>query len=317
MKLYGVAGLAAAGLLAGCSGIVANHTSPDRIRLGDFQKADSGIVVLSMGSDKECSVYSKFMYVKDANGADVPGFSGMSIDVYAVKSDFTDHYGTVNALTLPAGKYFLAPRYANWQIVSKTMPMLPFEVVPGQTTYLGEVYLSPACGQESRMLVRDQYPRDMRVLIGKNPAFAQRQVVKHLLLDVKDIGGEQHAAELIDASAIPARWSGNLACSARADSGANAAAFDVKLAMDVTGNQAVIRRAGADLAESLTGAAVGLDLDMRGEGHRLSDPGRAWQYRLKGKFVQDGRAVTAYSATGSMLVNGAAVRSCQLRMTPM
>lgn len=318
MKLQGVIGLAAASLLVGCSGIVENHHSPDRIKLGDFQKAGEGIVVLSTGADKACVAYSKFLYVQDAKtGADFSGVAGMSIDVYAVKSDFTDHYGTVNALTLPAGKYFLFPRNANWQFVSKHTPMLPFDVVAGQTTYLGEVYLSPSCAQESRLLVRDQYPRDMRVLVSKNPAFAQREVTKHLLLDAKDIGGEQHAAELVAASVIPARWSGALACSARADAGANAAAFEVKLAMDVAGNRAVIRRTTGELAESFTGSTDGMELDMQGEGHRVSDPGRAWQYRLKGKFVQDGRAITAYSATGNMLVNGTAIRNCNLRMAPL
>lgn len=311
-------GLAVVGLLAGCSGIVENRLSPDRIQFGDFQKAGSGIVVLSTGSDRECAVYSKFLYIKDGqSGADVPGLPAMSMDVYAVKSDFTDHYGTVNALALPAGKYFLSPRNANWQIVSKNATLLPFEVVAGQTTYLGELFLTPGCGPERHLAVRDQYPRDMRVLVSKNPAFAQREVVKHLLLDVKDIGGEQHAAELAAASVIPAKWRGALACSARTDAGAHAAAFEVKLAMDVTGSRAVIRRNTAELAESLTGAAAGMELEMRGEGHRLSDPGRAWQYRLKGKFVQDGNAITAYSATGNMLVNGTTVRSCSLQLAPL
>lgn len=318
MKLQGVVVMAGAGLLAGCAGIVTSPYSPERINLGDFQKAGEGIVVLSTGAERDCAVYSKFLYVKDGKtGGDVPGMSGMSIDVYAIKSDFTDHYGTVNAIHLPAGKYFLAPRYANWQFVSKTNPMLPFDVVAGQTTYLGEVYLRPSCGPESAMAVRDQYPRDMRLLISKNPAFAQRQVVKHLLLDAKDIGGEQHAAELVAASVIPAKWSGAMSCGARSDSGPNAAAFEVKLAMDVAGSRAVIRRTTADLAESFTGAAAGMELDMQGEGHRVSDPARAWQYRLKGRFVQDGKAITAYSATGNMLVNGAAVRSCRLQMAPV
>lgn len=318
MKLHGVIGLAALGLMAGCSGIVANRLSPDRIRLSDFQKADSGIVVVSTGADKECAAYSKFLYVKDGTtGADVSGVPGMSIDVYAVKSDFTDHYGTVNAIQLPAGRYFLSPRNANWQVVSKSTLMLPFEVIAGQTTYLGEVYLSPSCAPESRLVVRDQYPRDMRVLIGKNPAFAQREVAKHLLLDAKDIGGEAHAAELAAASKIPARWTGALACSARVDTGAHAAAFEAKLAMDVTGNRAVIRRSTGELAESLTGATAGMELEMRGEGHRMSDPSRMWQYRLKGKFIQNGNAITAYSATGSMLVNGTAVRTCSLQLAPL
>lgn len=324
MKLHGVmgwAGLTAAGLLsgllAGCSGIVTNPQSPDRIKLGDFQQAGSGIVVLSTGADRECAVYSKFLYVKDATtGTDVSGVAAMSIDVYAVKSDFADHYGTVNAIHLPAGKYLLSPRNANWQIVSKNNLLVPFEVVAGQTTYLGEVYLNPSCGPESRLMVRDQYPRDVRVLISKNPVFAQREVVKHVMLNAKDIGGEQHAAELLAAAAIPPKWSGTLACSARADAGAHAAAFEAKLAMEVAGSRAVIRRNTPELAEVLTGATAGMELDIRGEGHRLADPGRPWEYRLKGAFVQEGSGITAYSATGSMLVNGAAVRSCSLRLTP-
>jgi hypothetical protein len=177
--------------------------------------------------------------------------------------------------------------------------------------------MNPSCSQEYRLGVRDQYARDMRVLISKNAAFAQRQVVKHLMLDAKDIGGEQHAAELMAAAVIPAQWSGALSCSARADAGPNGAAFNVKLGMDVAHGKARIQRATADVAELFAGAATGMDLELRGEGHRVSDPGRAWQYRLKGSFVQNGAAVSSYSATGGMLLNGATIRTCDLQMTPL
>jgi len=101
------------------------------------------------------------------------------------------------------------------------------------------------------------------------------------------------------------------------DSGPYAAAFDAKLAMDVAGSRAVARRDTAELAEALTGTAAGMELELRGEGHRLSDPGRTLQYRLKGKFIQDGTAVTAHSATGNMLVNGKAIRSCSVQLAPL
>jgi hypothetical protein len=134
MKLHGVVVMAAGSLLAACSGIVENHASPNRVRLTDFQGADMGIVVLSTGADRECAAYSKFLYVKDGKtGTDVPGVPLISMDVYAVKSDFSDHYGTVNAISLHAGKYFLTPRNANWQFVSTNPPLIPFEVVAGQT----------------------------------------------------------------------------------------------------------------------------------------------------------------------------------------
>jgi hypothetical protein len=311
-------GLLAAGLLSGCSGIVENHASPANIRLADFQAADSGIVVMSTGAEKDCAVYSKFLYVKDARtGSDVSGVPLMSMDVYAVKSDFPDHYGTVNALALRAGKYLFSPRNANWQVVSKTTVLIPFEVVAGQTTYLGELFMSPSCAPASRLVVRDQYARDMRVLIARNPVFAQRPVVKHVLLDAKDIGGADNAAELKAAQALPAKWNGTLRCNARTDAGPAAAAFEARIAMEMTDGMATIRRSSADVAESLSGAVSGMEMELHGEGHRVGEPGRAWQYRLKGSFIQNGASVLAYSATGGMLVNGTAVRSCSVSMAPL
>jgi hypothetical protein len=47
---------------------------------------------------------------------------------------------------------------------------------------------------------------------------------------------------------------------------------------------------------------------------RRNDPEET---RKKRKFVQDGQAITAYCATGNMLVNGKKIRTCSLQLAPL
>jgi hypothetical protein len=107
-------------------------------------------------------------------------------------------------------------------------------------------------------------------------------------------------------------WKGIMACGARNDSGPNAGAYEAKFTVDVQGQAVHAHRRTADVEETLAGEVRGNQLELRGTGHRIADPGRSWGLDVGGAFAP---AATSYVGKGSMVVGGRPIRACELRMT--
>jgi hypothetical protein len=123
-----------------------------------------------------------FLSVRDLSTRKVvESVPSIPVDVYVNKSDFTDHHGTVNAFQLAPGTYYLTPSIANPYIRTVKAPTFQFEVRAGETTYVGELFMTQACALNTHYEVRDQYERDMRIAAQKNPAITTRPPVKRLL----------------------------------------------------------------------------------------------------------------------------------------
>ena len=121
----------------------------------------------------------------------------------------------------------------------------------------------------------------------------------------------------ISAPQIPAddnaeRWSGLMSCDARKDDGPRNAAYQAIFAMEVSGNSVNVHRQTAQAAETLSGKITDNMLELYGEGYRIEAPARKWQFKISGP-LQPGAPI--YAGTGNMLVNGKAVRACELTMT--
>ena len=173
-------------LLAGC-GTMKNRASVEFVPVSEFSSTSNGVVVFSTGAPDHCISTATFVQVFDKNTKkSVAGVPAVSVDVYVMKSEFSDHHGAVNALTLPAGQYYMSPVIANPYVTAVKTPAFGFDVVAGETTYLGELFMTRSCALNTRFVVRDEYVRDMRLASEKNSAFSKISPVKRLLQSLQN-----------------------------------------------------------------------------------------------------------------------------------
>jgi hypothetical protein len=315
----------AAGAMASLSACVARESGVS-VRLVDaaaFSSDRSGVIIFSTGATGDCTSFATFLKVLDpATMRVVPDVPLVPVDGLFDKSDFTDHKGTVNALVLAPGKYYLEPWTANPYVVAKKKLAFPFEVTAGETTYLGELFMPRSCSLTTSFVLHDRYARDIALAAQKNPSVAQRTAVTRLL--GRDMGEEglvkpaaapaAPAAPVAAAQAAPQlteSWNGVMACKARKDNGANAGAYEVKFAMEMRDGAVTVSRKTADVSETLTGRADGGRLELRGNGYRLGDASKTWQFGIRGDFLA---GATSYTGSGNMVAYGKPVRACELRM---
>ena len=146
-----------------------------------LSSSQSGVVLLTTGAPEHCISMATFLKVFDLASKKATASPLIPVDVYANKSEFADHHGTVNAVSLPPGSYYVSPWTANPYVTPIKTPSFAFEVRPGETTYVGELYMTRSCGLSTTFVVRDQYERDVKVASDKNPLFLQRTPVKRLM----------------------------------------------------------------------------------------------------------------------------------------
>jgi len=170
-------------LLASACGTVSNKTSVEALPSDAFRASDTGVVVLSAGAPEHCYSMGTFLglhYLPSGNA--VSSAPLILVDGYVHKSDFAGHHGTVNALQLAPGTYYLTPISANPYFRVVTAPIFQFEARAGETTYIGELFMTRSCvlDMDIRFVINDQYERDIQVAAQKNPAVTLRTPVKRL-----------------------------------------------------------------------------------------------------------------------------------------
>lgn len=171
-----------ASMLASACGSLPNKTSVEALPSTALSAPNTGVVVLSAGAPQHCMSQATFLSVRHLSTKKVvESIPSIPVDVYVNKSDFTDHHGTVNAFQLVPGTYYLTPSMANPYVRNVKVPTFQFEVRAGETTYVGQLFMTQACALNTRYEVRDQYERDMRIAAQKNPAIVNRTPVKRLL----------------------------------------------------------------------------------------------------------------------------------------
>jgi hypothetical protein len=170
--------------LTGC-GTMDNRAGADRVTQDALSSDHLGVIILSTGARAHCISEATFIRIVDEpSGKIVASAPPIAADAYVHKSEFSDHHGTVNAVALPAGNYYLSPSISNPFVVAIKVPNFRFEVRPGETTYVGELFMPQSCGMNTSFTVRDEYERDMRVAIARNSSFGKRVPVKRLLQPV-------------------------------------------------------------------------------------------------------------------------------------
>jgi hypothetical protein len=168
--------------LVGC-GTLNNRNSVANVPASEFDSASKGVVIVSTGAPEHCISTATFLSLYTLPKQErLDGL--ISVDGYAVKSDFTDHHGYVNGIALPAGKYAFVPSIANPYVSTVRTTTFQFEVAAGETTYLGELFMPRACSLNNSFVVRDQSGRDIELAEQKNPSLKGRPIVKRLMQPV-------------------------------------------------------------------------------------------------------------------------------------
>ena len=174
--------LLATSLLASACGSLPNKTSVETLPPAAFSAPNTGVVVLSTGAPQLCMSTATMLSVRDLSTRKaVESVPAIPVDVYVHKSDFAGHHGSVNALQLAPGTYYLTPSVLNPYVRTVTAPTFQFEVRAGETTYVGELFMTQACALNTSFVINDQYERDMRIASQKNPAVSKRTPVKRLM----------------------------------------------------------------------------------------------------------------------------------------
>lgn len=180
MKSYVAVALVST-MLTAC-GSIANKTGVEAFAERAAPSGTSGVVLLSAGAPAHCVSMATFLSVREfATGKVVESVPSIGVDVYVHKSDYASHHGTLNAMQLPSGVYYLTPSVANPYFKTIQAPTFIFEVKPQEVSYVGELFMTTACGTTSNFVVRDQYDRDVTFAKQRNKGFAERPVVKRLL----------------------------------------------------------------------------------------------------------------------------------------
>jgi hypothetical protein len=163
-------------LAGGC----ATAYGPQKANLTELQT--DGMVVFSTGLPEKCTwgPYVNLHFWSD-NGTST--FTQVNSLVFT--SDFADHFGYVNVLTLKPGRYDIFPdAQANANL--SPIPHAFVTVEAGKIIYIGEYFINSGCFNETTRHAEinsnffDRYDRDAAVLKAKNPAFEKAVIEKHL-----------------------------------------------------------------------------------------------------------------------------------------
>ena len=174
-----LASLLASLVLAGCGSLNNKHAPealPDTALAGG-----NGVVILSTGAKETCVATSTFLKVKEADDSYWGGGKAhLSVDGYAVKSDFADHPGHVHALSLPPGRYYLAPFIANPYVTAVRVPRYDFVVNANEVVYLGEYFMPVQCLWSTVGVFSDKAERDLQMVKARKPSLNLDSVRKSI-----------------------------------------------------------------------------------------------------------------------------------------
>lgn len=179
MKAIYIIGTVMSALLMGC-GTLSNRYDPRKTSEPQISEK-LGVIILSAGAPEKCIVTGTFLKVlPDTATYNSKWLELLPVDGYAIKSDFSDHHGFLHAVSLPPGKYYLAPWIANNYVSAVSVPKAEFSVAAGEVVYLGEYYMPVSCVLNPRSVFRDQQERDLALLARMNPALAKAKIVPRI-----------------------------------------------------------------------------------------------------------------------------------------
>lgn len=176
---------ASAALLAAAAGCATPTFSPSALPASQFADPSRGVVLVSTGAVERCVGAAMWapIYVASTETM-VPDHPLLPIDS-GKQSDFPDHYGTLSAVSLPPGRYIITAEWSNpvSEPTSK-VPAWSFDVVAGQSVYIGEIWRTTPCQISATVVLRDNYERDLALADKLNTHFITQPPRKALAASV-------------------------------------------------------------------------------------------------------------------------------------
>jgi hypothetical protein len=162
-------GLLLVGGAGGCAQSITNHFAAERAALS--LEADNARVVLSAGAREGCLAGLEIVVARRGS---LFGGAYVFANAIQIRSDYSDHYGTLNVIQLRAGDYVV--RSAGGGTAQGD-----FTLHPGETVYLGELYSPQGCQTNNQIVMNDRWDRDMALLREQNPELAEQPITKRIL----------------------------------------------------------------------------------------------------------------------------------------
>ena len=142
----------------------------------------ASVILVTAGSPKDCKAKITHLEVYERTSRmPVDGIPNIPVETYINDTDSGTHFGTVNTFRLQAGKYYIYPVTANALDKPMQTPTFTFEVKPGETVYVGELFMTSSCRLTKRFIVNDEYDRDTKRATKENPSIPSGAPVKRLL----------------------------------------------------------------------------------------------------------------------------------------
>ena len=164
---------------AGC-GTFNSEYNARTVNMTELPK-DRAVIILSTGAAERCISFATILKVSPAGTPyNKGGVAAFYVDAYTIKSDFADHQGNLQTVSIPAGSYYLSPWAVNPYLSAVKVPKAEFSVSAGEVVYLGEYYMPVACSLNTVASFRDQQERDVALLIKQNPEFARATIIKRI-----------------------------------------------------------------------------------------------------------------------------------------
>lgn len=179
----------AAAVLIGC----ANYVSVTRIDPSTFAGRES-VVLLSVGAERLCgdaAAAGLGLYRRSpirGHFEAVPEVPQIAMDTNLTELELPDTHERLAAFVVRPGAYFFLPE-VRANVVSTKTPAWRFSVLPGETVYVGELFMTQACGLKRRFELSDQYERDVALAVKLNPGFARRPIARRLMTFFASLDG--------------------------------------------------------------------------------------------------------------------------------
>jgi hypothetical protein len=176
-----------------------------------------------------------------------------------------------------------------------------------------KAYLAKAASGCANVFAKDILKLSFKPIIaGTGASSSVRQATSIIMapaLSSQPTQSAQPSAQKPAPAGIADGWSGLMACEARKDIARPP--YQAKFEMDVSDASVIVHRETPKVVETLSGRVTNGMLDLRGTGHLTDSPAKGWTFRFNGEFPA---GATIFSSKGNMLLQGRAIRTCELTM---
>jgi hypothetical protein len=167
------------GMLVSCSSLSDLDGGP--IADSAFADPDKGVILISTAAPGQCKLTAMWAHIHERTSNKLVENAPMiPIDTNR-NSDFPNFYGSLRAVSLSPGSYYLTASFTSPGLGTTALTGFAFDVRAGEMTYVGELAKKSSCDEMTRYQVSDEYDRDLDIAKSKYPTIRSRTPAKRLL----------------------------------------------------------------------------------------------------------------------------------------